>query len=69
MRDRLFQRFFRAHNVTADIEGTGLGLSIVADTVESLGGRAWAEFPGDESVFAFSLPFRRTETDLEHATS
>lgn len=64
MRDRLFQRFFRAHNVTADIEGTGLGLSIVADTVESLGGRAWAEFPGDASVFAFSLPFRRTETDL-----
>nr|MDP9179656.1 HAMP domain-containing histidine kinase [Gemmatimonadota bacterium] len=64
MRDRLFQRFFRAHNVTSDIEGTGLGLSIVANTAESLGGRAWAEFPGDETVFAFSLPFRRAGTDV-----
>ena len=63
MRDRLFQRFFRA-NEGSDVEGTGLGLSIVADTVESLGGRAWAEFPGDETVFAFSLPFRRSDTDL-----
>jgi signal transduction histidine kinase len=63
MRDRLFQRFFRANEDT-EVEGTGLGLSIVADTAESLGGRAWAEFPGDESVFAFSLPFRRSDTDL-----
>lgn len=63
MRDRLFQRFFRA-NEGSDVEGTGLGLSIVADTAESLGGRAWAEFPGNESVFAFSLPCRRSETDL-----
>lgn len=63
MRDRLFQRFFRA-NEGSDVEGTGLGLSIVADTAGSLGGRAWAEFPGDETVFAFSLPFRRSETDV-----
>jgi signal transduction histidine kinase len=63
MRDGLFQRFFRAHDVTAEIEGTGLGLSIVAETVKSLGGRAWAEFPNNESVFAFALPFRRTATD------
>ena len=63
MRDGLFQRFFRAHDVTAEIEGTGLGLSIVAETVKSLGGRAWAEFPNDGSVFAFALPFRRTATD------
>ncbi len=62
MRDRLFQRYFRA-NEGSDVEGTGLGLSIVADTAESLGGRAWAEFPGDETVFAFSLPFRRSDTD------
>ena len=63
MRDRLFQRYFRADK-ESDVEGTGLGLSIVADTAESLGGRAWAEFPGDETVFAFSLPFRRSDTDL-----
>ncbi|HEX5970841.1 MAG TPA: HAMP domain-containing sensor histidine kinase, partial [Gemmatimonadaceae bacterium] len=52
----LFERFFRAHAVSAPgIEGTGLGLSIVRETAESLGGKAWAEFPAGESVFAFSL--------------
>ncbi len=62
-RERLFEQFYRAHAQTVtDIEGTGLGLSIVRDTVESLGGRAWAEFPDDGgSVFLFSLPSRRAE--------
>jgi signal transduction histidine kinase len=63
MRKHLFERFFRVKEETADIEGTGLGLSIVCDTVASLGGRAWAEFPEGESVFAFSLPCRRKEGD------
>ena len=59
-RARLFQRFFRAHEtVMPDIEGTGLGLSIIRDTVGGIGGRAWAEFPENGSVFAFSLPCRR----------
>ncbi len=62
-REKLFQRFFRAHDAAAsDAEGTGLGLSIVAETSKSLGGRAWAEFPESGSVFAFSLPFRRETT-------
>jgi signal transduction histidine kinase len=40
----------------------GLGLSIVQETVMSLGGRAWAEFPDEGgSVFSFSLPSRREE--------
>jgi signal transduction histidine kinase len=61
-RARLFERFFRAHTVsTPAVEGTGLGLSIVRETAESLGGKAWAEFPEGESVFAFSLPCRRAE--------
>jgi signal transduction histidine kinase len=61
--DKLFQRFFRAHeHLSSDIEGTGLGLSIVRETVEGLGGRAWAErAEGGGSVFAFSLPSRRAE--------
>jgi signal transduction histidine kinase len=61
-RSHLFERFFRAHDdVSAPgIEGTGLGLNIVRDTVDSLGGRAWAEFPDDGMVFAFALPYRRT---------
>jgi signal transduction histidine kinase len=59
-RGRLFERFFRAHEGTsAGIEGTGIGLSIVRETIESLGGRAWAEFPEDGSVFAFAAPCRR----------
>jgi signal transduction histidine kinase len=58
-RDRLFQRFFRAHETVTRAEGTGLGLSIVREAVESLGGKAWAAFPDEGSVFAFSLPMRR----------
>jgi signal transduction histidine kinase len=59
-RHRLFERFFRAGaDSTTDVEGTGLGLSIVRETVQALRGRAWAEFSGDVSIFAFSLPVRR----------
>lgn len=62
-RERLFQEFYRAHGDTVtEAEGSGLGLSIVRETVESIGGRAWAEFPEDAgSVFAFSIPSRRSE--------
>ena len=68
-REQLFQEFFRAHGDTVtDAEGTGLGLSIVRETVESIGGRAWAEFPDDGpgSVFAFAIPARRSD-DVEAA--
>ncbi|MEX1186953.1 MAG: sensor histidine kinase [Gemmatimonadaceae bacterium] len=62
-RSELFGEFFRAHAATVTgIEGSGLGLSIVRETVESLGGCAWAEFPAEGgSVFAFALPSRREE--------
>lgn len=60
-RDKLFQRFFRAHESISTIEGTGLGLSIVRDTVESQGGRAWGEFSDEGSVFAIALPLRRKQ--------
>jgi two-component system sensor histidine kinase KdpD len=58
-REQLFERFFRAHETIKDIEGTGLGLSIVRETVESQGGRAWAEHPKEGTIFAFALPLRR----------
>jgi signal transduction histidine kinase len=62
-RDKLFQRFFRAHDDTVTgADGTGLGLSIVRETVESIGGRAWAEPTEGGSVFAFAIPCRRGET-------
>jgi len=59
-REKLFSRFYRAHGTITGVEGTGLGLSIVRDTVESLGGRAWAEFdaPGG-SRFLLAVPCRR----------
>ena len=61
-REHLFEQFFRAHDQTVTAEGTGLGLNIVQETVASLGGRTWAEFPDEGgSVFAFSLPSRREE--------
>ena len=62
-RQQLFEQFYRAHGDTiTGVEGTGLGLSIVQETVESLGGRVWTEFPEDGgSVFGFSLPSRRDE--------
>ncbi|HET7188158.1 MAG TPA: ATP-binding protein, partial [Gemmatimonadaceae bacterium] len=57
-----FEQFFRAHGETVTAEGTGLGLNIVQETINSLGGRAWAEFPEDGwTVFAFALPSRREE--------
>ena len=62
-RQRLFEQFYRAHGDTVTgVEGTGLGLSIVQETVESLGGRVWTEFPDEGgSVFGFALPSRREE--------
>lgn len=61
-RTHLFERFFRAHESTRpSVDGTGLGLSIVRETMEALGGRAWAEFTATGSVFAFSVPTRRLE--------
>ena len=62
-RAKLFERFFRAHDYSVTgVEGTGLGLSIVRETVESIGGRAWAEArSAGGSTFAFAVPCRRGE--------
>src|SRR2546423_4006514 len=62
-RDKLFERFFRAHEGMTSIDGTGLGLNIVREAAESLGGSAWAEHPDDGgSIFAIALPLRRKPT-------
>lgn len=63
-RERLFERGYRAHPGIAGVEGMGLGLSIVREAIETMGGRAWAEFPAANaddvsSVFCFALPCRR----------
>ncbi|HYJ80859.1 MAG TPA: HAMP domain-containing sensor histidine kinase, partial [Longimicrobiaceae bacterium] len=59
-RGKLFTRFFRAHGELLTAEGTGLGLSIVRETLEALGGRAWAEFGAEGSRFLLALPCRRS---------
>jgi signal transduction histidine kinase len=56
-RERLFHRFFRAHEQTVTEEdGTGLGLSLVRENIIALGGRTWAEFPSNGSIFGLSIP-------------
>lgn len=64
-RQGLFDRFFRAHDETVTgEEGTGLGLAIVRETMEAVGGRAWAEFEADEgSVFALAFPCPQPASD------
>ena len=66
-RQHLFERFFRAHeNTLTGVEGTGLGLSIVRDTVQAMGGEAWADFPDRGSIFGFWVPCRQeTHTPAE----
>ena len=65
-RDKLFERYFRAHETITRIEGTGLGLSIVREAAELHGGHAWAEYPDDGgSIFAIGLPLRRDPTSPE----
>lgn len=70
-RAKLFERFFRAHDDSiTGAEGTGLGLSIVRETVESIGGRAWAEANDPVgSTFAFAIPCRRGEIARTAETS
>lgn len=58
-REHLFERFYRAHEGSLAIAGTGLGLNIVREIAEAQGGRAWAEYPEEGSVFLLALPLRR----------
>lgn len=59
-RERLFERFFRAHEkLSPGVEGTGLGLNIVREVLEGIGGQVWAEFPPTGTVFVIAMPCRR----------
>ena len=54
---RLFQRFYRAPNVSAEQEGTGLGLAIVKSIIEQHGGQVWVTSAiGKGATFSVSLP-------------
>ena len=54
---KIFDRFYRASNVTADVSGTGLGLAITKSVVENHRGRIWVDsMIGKGSVFTVVLP-------------
>jgi PAS domain S-box-containing protein len=53
----IFDKFYRASNVTSDVEGSGLGLAIVKNIVENHQGRIWVESTlGKGSSFFIVLP-------------
>lgn len=53
----LFQPFFRANNVNAEVSGVGLGLTVVKAAVEAHQGRVYCESTaGQGSLFGFWVP-------------
>jgi len=59
----IFDKFYRASNVSGDASGTGLGLAIVKSIVENHQGRIWvSSTPGRGSMFTVVLPAVDQET-------
>jgi two-component system NtrC family sensor kinase len=53
----IFDKFYRATNISLDVEGSGLGLAIVKNIVENHQGRIWVESTeGKGSSFFIVLP-------------
>jgi signal transduction histidine kinase len=64
-RPHLFTRFYRVDE-NSPVEGHGLGLNIVLETMEAMGGRAWAEFDAERgSRFLIAVPCRREQDRSE----
>lgn len=54
----IFDKFYRASNVSSEANGTGLGLAIVKSIVENHHGRIWVDStPSKGSTFTVVLPF------------
>ncbi len=53
----IFDKFYRASNVSSDVSGSGLGLAIVKSIVESHLGRVWVDSSlGNGSTFTVVIP-------------
>src|SRR5207342_2951624 len=64
-RERIFESFQQGGRGSSREEGTGLGLTLSRRLVELLGGRLWLDSEvGRGSTFGFSVPVRRTASDL-----
>jgi len=58
----IFDKFYRASNVSSELSGSGLGLAIVKSIVEHHGGRIWVDsIEGKGSTFTVVLPVARNE--------
>ena len=56
---RIFEKFFRAHNIAQADYGTGLGLSIAKSIIETNGGRIWFKSKeGGGTIFYIGLPLK-----------
>jgi signal transduction histidine kinase len=54
---KIFERFFRAKNVSPQSQGTGLGLAITKSIVDNHRGRIWVDSKEEEgSTFSVVLP-------------
>jgi two-component system, OmpR family, phosphate regulon sensor histidine kinase PhoR len=59
----IFDKFYRASNVSAETPGTGLGLAIVRSIVETHQGRIWVEsVAGQGTTFTVVLPVSDIES-------
>lgn len=71
-KERLFHSFSQLHMPLSDQRsgGVGLGLSICKQLAELLGGRIWLEkTDASGSIFAFELPFDRSEDGQQRLLS
>lgn len=61
-KQKIFDRFFRAHALLGKVSGTGLGLSITRNLIQSLGGTIGVDSTlGKGSTFKVLLPIGKTK--------
>lgn len=57
----IFEKFYRASNVPAQVTGSGLGLAIVKSIVDAHNGRIWVDsIVGQGTTFTVVLPLQKT---------
>ncbi len=58
VKDRVFEKFFRADTSNTGVSGLGLGMNLVKGIIDAHGGEIWVESqPGAGTTVTFTLPF------------